>query len=310
MTNTATPTAAAPIRTAATSAALTTATPTTAAPITAAPITAAPRTGVLRVPGAELHHEIRGQGPLIALVGAPMDARPFAALADLLAVDHTVLTADPRGIFRSGVDDREQMSTPELRADDLARLLQHLDAGPAVVLGSSGGAVTALALTQARPELVSTVIAHEAPLEELLEDRAELHARTEAMVMRYLDGDVVGGWEQFFTDAGIEVPPGMVAQMFGGERDPQVVADEHYWFAREMQASTWWRPDLPVLRSSPVRVVLGVGEESSGQACDRASRALGALIDADPVLFPGDHTGFTADPAAFAARLRDVLGGR
>lgn len=280
-----------------------TATPTP----TTTPSTAAPRTGTLRVPGADLHHEIRGQGPLIALVGAPMDARPFAALADLLAVDHTVLTADPRGIFRSGVDDREQVSTPELRADDLARLLQHVDAGPAVVLGSSGGAVTALALTQARPDLVSTVIAHEAPLEELLEDRAELHARTEAMVTHYLVGDVVGAWEQFFTDAGIEVPPGMVAQMFGGERDPQVVADEHYWFAHEMRASTWWMPDPTLLRGSPVCLVLGIGEESAGQSCDRACRALGALIGVVPVSFPGDHTGFVDQPAVFADRLRDVL---
>ena len=60
-----------------------------------------------------------------------------------------------------------------MRADDLARLLIHLDAGPAVVLGSSGGAVSALALVQAHPELVHTVIAHEPPLDELLDDREQ-----------------------------------------------------------------------------------------------------------------------------------------
>lgn len=37
------------------------------------------------------------------LVGAPMDARSFARLAHLIAVDHTVLTTDPRGINRSPV---------------------------------------------------------------------------------------------------------------------------------------------------------------------------------------------------------------
>ncbi|MFG6202598.1 alpha/beta fold hydrolase [Nonomuraea sp. JJY05] len=55
-----------------------------------------------------------------------------------------------------------------MRADDLSRLLTHLDARPATVLGSSGGAVTALALAQARPEQVHTVIAHEPPLLNLL----------------------------------------------------------------------------------------------------------------------------------------------
>src|SRR5690242_9102881 len=68
------------------------------------PVTAAS----LAVPGARLYYEVRGQGPLVVLVGAPMDARPFAPLADLLGPDHTVLTTDPRGINRSPVDDPSQ----------------------------------------------------------------------------------------------------------------------------------------------------------------------------------------------------------
>jgi pimeloyl-ACP methyl ester carboxylesterase len=104
----------------------------------------------LRVPDALLHYEVRGEGPLVMLVGTPMDARSFAPLADLLAADHTVLTTDPRGINRSPVDDPDRDSTPEMRADDLARLLTHLDAGPAALLGSSGGAVSALALAHGR----------------------------------------------------------------------------------------------------------------------------------------------------------------
>ena len=50
---------------------------------------------------------------------------------DLLADDYTVLTTDPRGINRSPVDDPDQDSTPQMRADDLSRLLTHLGAGPA-----------------------------------------------------------------------------------------------------------------------------------------------------------------------------------
>ncbi|HYH31982.1 MAG TPA: alpha/beta hydrolase [Pseudonocardia sp.] len=115
----------------------------------------------LEVPDGRLHHEVRGRGPLVVLVGAPMDARSFAPLADLLAADHTVLTTDPRGIHRSTLRDTDTDSTPEMRADDLSRLLAHLDAGPATVLGSSGGAVSALALAQAHPEQLRTVIAHE-----------------------------------------------------------------------------------------------------------------------------------------------------
>ncbi|MDX6333595.1 MAG: hypothetical protein QOG05_935 [Streptosporangiaceae bacterium] len=39
-----------------------------------------------------------------------------------------------------------------MRSDDLAPLLTYLDAGPARVLGSSGGAVTALALANTRTD--------------------------------------------------------------------------------------------------------------------------------------------------------------
>src|SRR3954453_7670272 len=95
----------------------------------------------LDVPGARLHYELRGTGPLVALVGSPMDATSFTPLADLLATDHPVLPTDPRGINRSTLADPSAESTPELRASDLERLLAHVDRGPAAVFGSSGGAV-------------------------------------------------------------------------------------------------------------------------------------------------------------------------
>ncbi|REE97412.1 alpha/beta fold hydrolase [Thermomonospora umbrina] len=264
----------------------------------------------LRVPGARLHYEVRGRGPLVALVGAPMDAASFAPPAELLATDHTVLTTDPRGINRSVLDDPTQASTPELRADDLSRLLTHLDAGPAAVLGSSGGAVTALALAQARPDQVHTVIAHEPPLVELLDDRERIHAQTDDVITTYLAGDVIGAWTTFMAQADIELPEGAIEVMFGGERDPRTVADERRWFAHELRATTHWRPDLDALRSITTRIVIGIGVDSTGQECDHTSRALAAALGIEPTLFPGDHTGFADDPARFVTALRAVLNDR
>jgi pimeloyl-ACP methyl ester carboxylesterase len=270
--------------------------------------TVAPHTvGALEVPGALLHYEVRGTGPLVALVGAPMDAAAFAPLAELLATDHTVLTTDPRGIGRSRVDDPAADSTPELRADDLSRLIAHVDAGSATVVGSSGGAVTALALTQAHPEQVTTVVAHEPPLTELVDDREQLRRGTEAYCTAYLAGDVVGAWKSFFALADIPVPDVAVEQMFGGDRDPQVVADERFWFAHELRCSTWWRPDIAALRAASSRIVVGIGDESAEQICDRTSRALAAALGLEPTMFPGGHIGFVDDPGTFARRLRVVL---
>ncbi|MGC9540379.1 alpha/beta fold hydrolase [Streptomyces sp. UG1] len=261
----------------------------------------------LKVPGARLHYEARGQGPLIVLVGAPMDAAAFAPLAELLATDHTVLTTDPRGINRSELDDPEQDSTPELRADDLSRLITHVDAGPGIVLGSSGGAVSALALAQAHPDQVHTVVAHEPPLIELLEDREQLRAGTEDLIATYLAGDVTGAWRKFFAQADITMPEPLIEQMFGGEREPQQVADERRWFAHEMRASTYWQPDPAALRAATTRVLVGVGDDSAGQLCDRTSRALAKALDTEPTMFPGGHTGFVESPDVFATRLRMVI---
>jgi pimeloyl-ACP methyl ester carboxylesterase len=275
-------------------------------PTSTVPATAA----TLEVPGARLHYEVRGSGPLVALVGAPMDAASFAPLADLLATDHTVLTTDPRGVHRSPTDDPDADSTPELRADDLSRLLTLLDAGPATVLGSSGGAVTALAWAQAHPEQVGTVIAHEPPLTELLPDREQLRAGTEDQIATYLAGDRVGAWRKFLAQADIAMPEEVFQQMFGAPTEPAQAADERHWFAHEMLATTVWRPDLAALRPVAARVVVGVGANSVGEICDRTSTALAAALGIEATRFPGGHIGFVEDPAGFATRLRAVLAER
>ncbi|MDT0442406.1 alpha/beta fold hydrolase [Streptomyces johnsoniae] len=263
--------------------------------------------GSLKVPGARLHYEVRGEGPLIVLAGAPMDAAAFAPLAELLATDHTVLTTDPRGINRSKLDDPDQDSTPQLRADDLSRLIAHVDAGPAIAVGSSGGAVSVLALTQTHPDQVHTIVAHEPPLIELLKDREQLRTGTQDLIATYLAGDVTGAWKKFFAQANITMPEPLIEQMFGGEREPQQVADERRWFAHEMRASTYWQPDPAALRTAATRILVGIGVDSAGQLCDRTSRALAQSLGTEPTTFPGGHTGFVETPDVFATHLRMVI---
>ena len=270
-------------------------------------MSADPRCGVLEVPGARLYFELRGHGPLIVLVGAPMTAGAFAPLADELAIDHTVLTCDPRGIGRSEVLDPDADSTPELRANDLAHLIEEASTGPATVFGSSGGAVTALALLQQRPDLISALIAHEPPLEDLLPNRDEQHAITQDVCDTYLSGDILGGWRKFLTQAGFTMPPDAVEQYFGPDRDPQTLADEKYWFAHELRPTTWWTPNFDALRSFSARITIGIGEDSTGQVCDNTARALATELQLTPTIFPGDHTGFTNEPHKFANSVRETL---
>jgi hypothetical protein len=89
--------------------------------------------------------------------------------------------------------------------------------------------------------------------------------------------------------------------------DPQAAADEHFQYAHMLRPTASWRPDVDVLRAVPTRVVVGIGEASAGQLCDRTSRALAAALGVEPTMFPGDHIGFVGDPDAFVTRLREVL---
>jgi pimeloyl-ACP methyl ester carboxylesterase len=119
-----------------------------------------PTTHMLDVPGARLYYERRGRGPLLLLIGSPMDSGGFAPLASALADRYTVVTYDPRGIANSSREDTTEDVTPAQQAEDVHRLLSALGGGPADVFGSSGGAVVGLALVTAHPDQLRTLVAH------------------------------------------------------------------------------------------------------------------------------------------------------
>ncbi|NEE36802.1 alpha/beta hydrolase, partial [Streptomyces sp. SID7982] len=91
-----------------------------------------------------------GRPPLF-LIGHPMDASGFAALAARFP-DRTVITYDPRGLGRSTRADGRVDYTPETLADDVHAVITKLGAGPVEMFASSGGAVTALALVARHPD--------------------------------------------------------------------------------------------------------------------------------------------------------------
>ena len=72
-----------------------------------------PSAHALDVPGARLYYERRDTGPLLLMIGSPMDSTGFAGLASALAGDHTVVTYDPRCIGNSSREDTSQDVTPD-----------------------------------------------------------------------------------------------------------------------------------------------------------------------------------------------------
>jgi pimeloyl-ACP methyl ester carboxylesterase len=261
------------------------------------------------VPGAHLHYEVRGAGPLLLVMGSPMAAAAFAPLADALANDHTVVTHDPRGISASRLDDPEQDSTPDLRADDVAAILDDLGAESADVFGSSGGAVTGLALVARHPGRVRTLVAHEPPLLELLPDVAEQRAGVEDMVETFHREGLAAAWTKFMINAGFAGGDDGAPAAPPGEPSEQDIADSMRFFGHELRGTTRYLPDVARLTAGPARVVVGIGAGSGGLVTYRTSVALAELLGAPPVEFPGDHGGFMGQPEEFADVLRKALAG-
>ena len=82
------------------------------------------RTDILEVPGAKLHYEVRGGGPVLLLVcGGIYDAQGYAELADPLADRYTVVSYDRRGNSRSPLTGPPVPQRVEEHGDDAYRLL-------------------------------------------------------------------------------------------------------------------------------------------------------------------------------------------
>ncbi len=273
--------------------------------------TTAVTTHTLDAPGVTLYYEVRGSGPLLAIVGAPMAAAFFAPLADALSDTFTVVTTDPRGIARSVLDDPDRDSTPVDRAEDLHLVLTALGRGPAHVFGSSGGAVTAIALAERYPGDVRTVVAHEPPLPMLLDDRDELLAQADDIRDTFLREGQGPAWGKFMVLAGFPMPADEPQP--SDEPDPMQSADDDaeadgaYMLGHMLVPGLRYEPDLAAIRATGTRIIVAVGEDSTGQLCDRTSAAVAAGLGVETTTFPGDHGGFLRDAEAFERRLREVL---
>lgn len=265
---------------------------------------------LLNVPGARIYYETRGAGPLLVMFGVPLPSSAFAPVADLLADRHTVLTFDPRGFARSTVDDPDQDLLPETVAEDVHRLLLEVASGPAHVFGTSGGAVTGLALVARHPGQVATLVAHEPPVVEVLPDaeRASEQAATEDVYQTFLTQGSAAAWPKFLALNGFQAPPRREPPPDAPRPSTQEQIDGDRMLAHWMRPCISFRPDLPALRAVPTRIVAGLGDTTTGdQLVGRTTNALVAQLGLPVVPFPGGHTGFMSDPQGFADALERGL---
>jgi pimeloyl-ACP methyl ester carboxylesterase len=114
----------------------------------------------IEVDGVRLHYVDRGTGPAVVLLhgnGVLLQDYEASGVLDLAAEQHRVIAFDRPGF---GYSDRPNSTnwTPEAQAGLIARALDQLGVGPAVVVGHSWGTMVALAMALERPDAVAGLV--------------------------------------------------------------------------------------------------------------------------------------------------------
>lgn len=147
----------------------------------------------------ELAYLDTGAGDLVVLLHSGyVDHRVWHAQIPALAVGHRVVALDVRGHGSSA-----NASMPFRWADDVAGLLRHLDAGPAVLVGLSMGGLIATNTVLEYPELVRAVVTCGAATGEF-QYTDEWTRQLQAEMARTLAEGDIEGWQEAFA----QVVPG------------------------------------------------------------------------------------------------------
>ena len=261
----------------------------------------------LRVPGACLCYEVRGEGPLLLLMaGGDGGGRAYSTLADRLADDYTVVTYDRRGAGHSPVDDAAEKVTIGVHADDAHSLLATLTAEPAYVFGSSSGALVGLDLAMRYPQQVRMLVAHEPPVRDIMPEFDQFgdeilvighNQGGWAVLMRLMQVDGVMADE---LEADVVLPP----------PDPQDMARRGEAFLPFGFLPAYsYRLDQAALAAAPIQLVLAAGRDGADLLPYRNTIVLAQQLGLPVVEFPGHHAAYVARPTAFVDRLRAVLAG-
>jgi acetyltransferase/esterase len=261
--------------------------------------------GTIKVPGARLFCKVRGSGPCLMLFGGgASDADGLDRIASCLAADYTVIMHDRRGLSRSLLDDpgKPPAITIATHSEDAHRVLRALGAAPAMVFGSSIGAMIGLDLLIRHPEDVRVLVAHEPPVGGLLTDDgeppdsfADIYAET---------GDADATMRLFAASL---APEGLRRLAQNRPRGGAKTRNNEFFLANDAPAVHRYQLDLDALEALSSRLVIGGGRDGREFFPYICAVRLAGRLGTGLTEFPGHHGGYGIYPAEFARSLREAL---
>lgn len=253
----------------------------------------------------DLAYREAGSGDLVVLVHSGfVDHRVFDAQIPALAATHRVVAVDVRGHGASA-----NASAPFRWADDLAALLRHLDAGPAVLVGVSMGGIIVSETLLEHPELVRAAVVCGASTGEF-QDSDPWHRAVQDEIDRTLAAGDIEGW----TKAFLGYVPGPHRTL--DDTDPDILdrlrgMAHHTLFKHTPGERDWHVPVTDTWSRVPkidVPVLTVNGALDTAGVIASAQRLADGVRDGRSVLIEGTgHYPNMEKPDEFTAVLREFL---
>jgi pimeloyl-ACP methyl ester carboxylesterase len=253
--------------------------------------------------GVALAYEDRGDGPPVVLVHGTATARTvWRETTEALAAGGAARTIayDRRAYGDSGAPEPYGGTTVGEQADDLAELIEALDAAPATVCGHELGALACLDLVARHPRLVERAVLIEPPMLWLVADGTDAVGELREAVARGAREKGAAGAVRAYLEAtgGPEIE-----RLLGPERMEAAQASPRA-FAADLAAAASWaggRKELGALET-PVTLVTGT---RSAPVRREATEALAAMIPGARVeVVDSGHFAHLERPAEVAAAIR------
>lgn len=238
--------------------------------------------------GYKIHYRTEGNGPvLLILPGNTASSRCHEDDLAYFSQEFTAVSLDYLGVGASDHLDHFRTDWFQSCADQAAALIQSLNNGPAVIVGTSGGAVAALQTAARHPDLVSAVVADSfTPIftKEMLERNVlqERSIRSEDQIAfwRYAHGE---DWERV-----IEADTAMLTTLVS-------------------EGGNWLENILPDIHC-PVLITTSLEDKMLQQSLDYSLEMLKQLKDGRLFINPhGEHPLMWSKPNIFRQAIQGFL---
>ena len=263
----------------------------------------------LKVDGADLNYEVAGEGPLLVVIpGAQGSLEVYQGLSAHLRSKYQVVSYDRRGFGQSRLEGEQDYDRRlDTDADDVAALIAHVGGAPAIVFGSSSGAIVALRVLTRHPEAVRLLVAHEPPACRWLPDPEAAIAQNFAVYDKAKAQGAPAAMQDFAPRWLALSDRERLAQAAHSPAAGQIQANMAYWFEHELRQYPATRFDIGAIKAQADRLALVAGDEMRGYPTFEITEAMAREFDKAMTILPGGHVGYATKPEPFAMALAQIL---